>query len=66
MKNLKIQELRAVRERLLIAARAAQSDASRKLYTQRAMIMESLAKDMAWLDAEPSATPRTESIDARQ
>jgi hypothetical protein len=66
MKNLKTQELRAVRERLLIAARAAQSDASRKLYTRRAMIMESLAKDMAWLDAEQNATLRTESIDARQ
>jgi hypothetical protein len=61
-----MQELRAIRERLLIAARAAQSDASRKLYTRRAMIMESVAKEMAWLDAESNATSRTESIDARR
>jgi hypothetical protein len=49
--RIKVHELRATGESLLRAAGAAKSEATREFYVKRARLLESLTKDVAWLDA---------------
>jgi hypothetical protein len=47
-----MHELRATGESLLRAASAAKCEATREFYVKRAKLLESLTKDVAWLDAD--------------
>jgi hypothetical protein len=50
--RIKMHDLRATGESLLRAAGSAKSEATREFYVKRARILESLTKDVAWLDAD--------------
>jgi hypothetical protein len=60
-----MHELRATGESLLRAAGAAKSEATREFYLKRARLLESLTKDVAWLDADAAATRGREESTTR-
>ena len=53
--RIKMHDLRATGESLLRAAGSAKSEATREFYVKRARLLESLTKDVAWLDADRTA-----------
>ena len=53
--QIKMHELRATGESLLRAAGSAKSEATREFYVKRARLLESLTKDVAWLDPDRTA-----------
>ena len=53
--RIKMHDLRATGESLLRAAGSAKSEATRDFYVKRARLLESLTKDVAWLDPDRTA-----------
>jgi hypothetical protein len=64
--RIKMHDLRATGESLLRAAGSAKSEATREFYVKRARLLESLTKDVAWLDADRTVEWRAKEDTSEQ